>query len=236
MMISGFQIHEAIFNSDPEIGHVFSNGLICGQDLDPRGVTMFDSTGLRAKRVAAINQGALLESVTRATRLYGCMMSFRSSLRDVVLPFQGNCLHDTWAALMLALFTKTRALSQPLMLYRTHPGQTVGYHKDQQTVLADKQGVVRNYLKGIDSNRETFELVLAQIQRNSGRLLRKDAEHYLAGVIAHLSARARLGKRLPTRFLTFATEFANANYLRYATKSTIVSDTKMCFSRPWFGP
>jgi Glycosyl transferase family 2 len=31
------EMHEAIFNSDPEIGHVFSNGLICGQDLDPRG-------------------------------------------------------------------------------------------------------------------------------------------------------------------------------------------------------
>jgi hypothetical protein len=91
--------------------------------LSRRGVTMFDSAGLQPMRVAAINRGGLLESVTRASRLYGCTMSFRSSLREVILPFQGNCLHDTWAALMLALFTRTRALSQPLMYYRTHPGQ-----------------------------------------------------------------------------------------------------------------
>jgi hypothetical protein len=38
---------------------------------------------------------------------------------------------------------------------------------------------VENYLKGIDSHRERFELVLAQARRYSGRLLRKDAERHL---------------------------------------------------------
>lgn len=54
----------------------------------------------------------------------GCMMAYRRSFNDVVLPIFPGKGHDDWILKVLAPITETRFLASPLVHYRMHQQNT----------------------------------------------------------------------------------------------------------------
>jgi hypothetical protein len=52
---------------------------------------------------------------------------FRASLRDRCLPIAAGWIHDEWIALITAAFSDLRPIRQPLIRYRIHGSQQVGF-------------------------------------------------------------------------------------------------------------
>jgi glycosyltransferase involved in cell wall biosynthesis len=214
--------HEAIYESLPNVGFVFSDGTVCDPDLNPRGLTLFEVTGLWPHRYPKIEQGKLLEIVVRHPRVYGCTMSFRSALREIVLPFPESTLHDMWLGTVLPIFTQTRCIPRPLVKYRTHGIQSVGVHQDRKAPTSFQVGYLRY-----------FEDTLQRFRQFESVAYRKDARPILEGKIAHLKARSQLDRSFPARVLILAGEVLKGNYWRYSNKNDAKWDLKRCFSRPW---
>jgi glycosyltransferase involved in cell wall biosynthesis len=213
--------HEAAHASRPSVGFVFSNGMVCDESMNPRGLTLFEVTGLRPSRYNKIEQGKMLELVVRGPRVHGCMMSFRSSLKEIALPFPESIIHDFWLALLLPLFTETRCIAKPLIMYRTHTIQTVGVHQDR-----------KGWSAPVATEINAMEVTLERFRQFESIAYRKDAGRVLEGKIAHLQARSKLDGSFPSRVLVLGSEVLNGNYWRYSTKSTVKSDIKRCLSLP----
>ena len=52
---------------------------------------------------------------------------FRASLRDRFLPIGKGWIHDEWITLIVAAFSELRPIDQPLIRYRVHGSQQVGF-------------------------------------------------------------------------------------------------------------
>ncbi len=223
--------HEKIHASNPGVGLVVSNGLTCDENMNPRGMNLLDLSGLNQSRRAAINDGGLLDLVLRTPRLFGCTMSFRSSLREIVLPIPKSYTHDTWLAIALSIFAESRCISDPMIKYRTHKTQTVGIHVDGKGKAPLKAR--DTYFKNIETERKSCEDLLERCQNFKDRAYRKDAEDLIKGKIAHVKARGKLRRALPSRMTAFGLELLKGGYFRYSTKSVLKSDLRLCLSRPW---
>ena len=52
---------------------------------------------------------------------------FRATLRDRCLPIGAGWIHDEWIAMIVAAFGDLRPIDQPLIRYRIHSSQQVGF-------------------------------------------------------------------------------------------------------------
>ena len=57
---------------------------------------------------------------------------FRAGLRDHFLPIGNGWIHDEWIALIAAAFSDLRPIGQPLIRYRVHGSQQVGFRNKLQ--------------------------------------------------------------------------------------------------------
>jgi hypothetical protein len=211
--------HEAAHASRPSVGFVFSNGMVCDESMNPRGFTLFEVTGLRPARYNKIERGQMLELAVRSPRVHGCMMSFRSSLKEIALPFPETIIHDFWLTILLPLFTETRCIAKPMMMYRTHASQTIGFRQENKVWPLPAASEIN-----------AIQITLERFRQFESIAFREDAARVLEGKIAHLRARSKLDGSFPSRALALGREILNGNYLRYSTKNTVKSDIKKCFS------
>lgn len=114
---------------DQTVGAVFTNGLLMNSESKLTGSSLWDDNffaqpdhgfGLNDDQQNA--QFALLKN----NMVTGATVIFRASLRDVMLPFPAEWIHDGWIAWMLVLHSRLRAVAEPLIHYRTHQNQQVG--------------------------------------------------------------------------------------------------------------
>jgi glycosyltransferase involved in cell wall biosynthesis len=223
--------HEEIHESEPDVGFVFSNALVCDEASKPRGFTLFEFQHMNESRLATIAHGGLFDLYLRSPRVNGCTMSFRASLRDTILPIPSTALHDAWFCLLLSALTQTRYIERPLMHYRIHAAQATGIPIDakaSQKPDQDKSDERARFLRTIDALERYIDDALRRLRDYEHLLYRKDAVRLLEGKLAHVKSRRRLANSLPSRIAALAGEMLNGRYLRYSTKGELLSDVKRC--------
>lgn len=90
---------------------VVHNATIVNQHLRPTGDHYFDRLKPSKSTVRNLYRNTLI----------GAMMSFRSDLRDQILPFPARiCMHDIWIGLVVCATGSIRFIDEPLMMYRRH--------------------------------------------------------------------------------------------------------------------
>jgi glycosyltransferase involved in cell wall biosynthesis len=110
----------------PRAGLVFSDGDLIDEQGRLPGETLWQRLGFDARRRQALMAGQFL-ILAKHRFVTGATMMFRAALRDHCLPVGAGWIHDEWLVMMAAAFAGIRPIEQPLIRYRTHGAQQVGF-------------------------------------------------------------------------------------------------------------
>jgi glycosyltransferase involved in cell wall biosynthesis len=142
------------FNENPGIGYVFSDAELVDENLVPIGRGLWESIGFKGGVYDSFRKGDQLRCLLRHNVVTGATMAFRSSLKELALPFPANInrIHDGWIA-VIASSTKAYGFPLPekLILYRQHPEQKLG---------APHTGSFSEIYKGIRNGKSKFKEIL----------------------------------------------------------------------------
>jgi hypothetical protein len=117
---------EQEFTAHPEAGLIFSDADVIDDKNELTGPTLwqrFSFAGKHERDLLTGHYGVLAKHrfVTGAT------VMLRACLRDRCLPIGKGFIHDEWIALITAAFCDLRPINQPLIRYRIHGSQQVGF-------------------------------------------------------------------------------------------------------------
>ena len=204
----------AMLEADERILAVSSNSEIVDENLNKMGYSFSQRERYPKRLQEAImrfpkNQ---LELIARQRILAGHGLAFRKSLLPLLVPFSANCLHDCWVYILAASIGKVAYISEPLTLYRTHAGQTMGGKRESVQNVAER---LRKASKAVDESPAWQDILdrfrqfpqLAEDFDYSQRLLREKLE------FVRWRTRNRLGN-LPQRTLGASLELVRRKYHR----------------------
>ncbi len=115
-----------VFQSDPTVGGVFSNGHLMDDASNILNRTLWDSFRFGPDDQARLRSGGAVDVLLRRNVITGMAFAFRGSLKHLLTPVPDSWIHDGWLAFMIALRSGLVALPEPLVAYRVHDGQQVG--------------------------------------------------------------------------------------------------------------
>lgn len=119
----------AAFEEHPDAGYVFSDAEVVDEDLTPLGYSLWESYNFNGVAFERFVKGEQLLSFMRGRFVTGATMAFRTSLKDIVLPFPTYTIwvHDGWIAIVSSSMGAYGVpLSDKLLLYRRHNLQQIG--------------------------------------------------------------------------------------------------------------
>lgn len=118
---------KALFESGA--GGIFSDGLLMDKNSRLTGDRLWHSFQFDSKNGAfsgTSDDDAGISMLLRHTVVTGATLMFQSVLREHMLPFPNEWMHDSWLAWMLALHSRLQAFPEPLIQYRVHEAQQAG--------------------------------------------------------------------------------------------------------------
>jgi glycosyltransferase involved in cell wall biosynthesis len=127
-----------VFDAEPNVGLVLHD--FCWIDevnqpypgpVDTYGTAKLSAAQL-PQEIKDRSIGVFMEPYPRAW--CGCMMAYRRSYNDVVLPIFPGKGHDDWILKILAPITETRFIADPLVHYRMHQKNTNRRDLDKRTL------------------------------------------------------------------------------------------------------
>ena len=120
---------EKAFQRSAATGIVTSNSDLVDDKLNPLGISLWDSARFSSQESLTVLTDPI-PTLARHFLVYGHVTSFRSSLRNYILPFPPTPAvrkyFDVWVALVLASVADVACIPQALVLHRLHPGQIAG--------------------------------------------------------------------------------------------------------------
>ncbi|MBC7930734.1 MAG: glycosyltransferase, partial [Rubrivivax sp.] len=116
---------EEVLIAGPEIGALFTDAELVDKDLQPLGKRLWSVIKFDRARQRMVREGRAFELLCRYNVVTGATMAFRSKFRDLVLPIPplDKYIHDGWIALMISAVARLAFITEPMILYRQHPGQ-----------------------------------------------------------------------------------------------------------------
>jgi glycosyltransferase involved in cell wall biosynthesis len=117
---------EQEFAAHPQAGLVFSDADVINDSNELAGPTLWQRLGFAGKREHQLLAGQYVV-LAKHRFVTGATVMFRASLRDRFLPIGEGWIHDEWIALIAAAFSDLRPIDQPLIRYRIHGSQQVGF-------------------------------------------------------------------------------------------------------------
>jgi glycosyltransferase involved in cell wall biosynthesis len=117
---------EQEFIAHPQAGLVFSDADLIDEENRPLSNTLWQRLGFvdKIKRDLLARRLVVLAKHRFVT---GATVMFRADLRDRFLPIAAGWIHDEWITLITAVFFDLRPIDQPLIRYRIHGSQQVGF-------------------------------------------------------------------------------------------------------------
>lgn len=220
--------HQDVYLERPEVGMVFSDGTVVEADLSPNGATLYGHTGLRSSRLRAINRGRAFRLFARRSFVYGCTLSFRSSLRQLVLPFSMDHMHDVWIQNVLSACSVLQGLSEPLILYRRHDAQSVGIKPAKlpsNSSLGQTEDLDRQ-IRAVNVLRRRLDDCQASVRFHG-------IDQILDAKLAYLRRRLRVRGPFVTGTLSLALGLLSGAYVRYGAypKKELLEDMRILMSR-----
>lgn len=203
----------ALLEDRPGVLGVFSDSFLIGSSGDRLGATLWSSLHSRAIDRAALGEGrGLIELVTRPCAP-GHALAFRSSARDLVLPFSHSCLHDMWISRLLAGVGGLIALEEPLVEYRLHRANAVGTDASLRRAFATGSWTPRR--QWAEEANATEELIARLHERAPGSLHSSD-EAALRERATHLTCRWQLPSGHMRRLGPITAELLSGRYSRFS--------------------
>lgn len=121
----------------PDIDAVFSNALVMDDDSRPTGSTIWQEVQFTARQQRRWQSGKAHEILFSGFVVTGATLALRRSCLERLLPFPTHVprlIHDAWIALALSLEAKIDFIAEPLVSYRMHVGQQVGFGSQMEAV------------------------------------------------------------------------------------------------------
>jgi hypothetical protein len=130
------------FIAHPQAGLVFSDADVIDEQNRPLGATLWQQLGFAGKRKHDLMAGQFV-LLAKHRFVTGATMMFRATLRERFLPIGVGWVHDEWITLVVAAFSELRPIDLPLIRYRIHGAQQVGFQnkleqRAQGTTPAEK--------------------------------------------------------------------------------------------------
>ena len=111
-----------MFEQLPEVGLVFSNGIVVDENLNPYNYSLWQSINFNKNEQDKLMKGFPLEILIKHN-------AFKSAFKDVILPISEIWVHDGWIAILIAAISKIFIIDKPLIKYRQHACQQIGASK-----------------------------------------------------------------------------------------------------------
>lgn len=161
---------EQEFAAHPRAGIVFSDADLMDEHNRPTGQTLWQRLGFagNTQRELLISRYVILAKHRFVT---GATVMFRAALRDRCLPIGAGWIHDEWIAMIVAAFADLIPIDQPLVRYRIHSSQQVGFvNKLKQRVQGETRGK-RHWRRVAESAKELGQMceALSAMDLDRGR-------------------------------------------------------------------
>jgi glycosyltransferase involved in cell wall biosynthesis len=141
----------------PEAGVVFSDGDLIDEQDQPLGQTLWQRLGFDAERRHALMFGQLVV-LAKHRFVTGATMMFRANLRAHCLPVGQGWIHDEWIVMTAAAFAGLRPIEEPLIRYRVHGTQQVGFTNKLEKRAQGATRAERHWSRVADSAHELQQI------------------------------------------------------------------------------
>jgi glycosyltransferase involved in cell wall biosynthesis len=148
---------ELEFENNPEVGLVFSDAELIDEHGQMLGQTIWQRLGFAGKRRRDLLSGQFV-ILAKHRFVTGATVMFRADLRDRFLPIGSGWIHDEWIGMIAAAFSELRAIEEPLICYRTHGSQQVGFQNKLKQRVQGKTRAARHWERLAESARELQQL------------------------------------------------------------------------------
>jgi hypothetical protein len=134
------QRSEQEFLAHQQAGLIFSDADLIDEEDRPLGKTLWQRLGFVGKLNRDLLAGRFLV-LAKHRFVTGATVMFRADLRDRFFPLAEGWIHDEWISLIAAAFADLRPIDQPLIRYRIHGSQQVGFqNKLEQRAQGQTRG------------------------------------------------------------------------------------------------
>jgi hypothetical protein len=154
--------------------------------------------------------------ILRQNVVTGATVAFAAKFRELVLPIDPLWMHDGWIALLITGVAPVRAIGEPLVKYRQHPGQSIG---------ALRRTLYQQYLnaKKLDGKwfalqSALYEAALNQLEGPAGAKFKVSPQNLemIREKISHWRRRSAIRDRKIARLLPSVEEFLTLRYRRFS--------------------
>ena len=148
---------EQEFAAHPEAGLVFSDADVINDNSELAGPTLWHRLGFAGKHEGELLAGQYIV-LAKHRFVTGATVMFRTSLRDRFLPIGKGWIHDEWIALIAAAFSDLRPIGQPLIRYRVHGSQQVGFRNKLEQRAQGTSGAQRHWSRLAESVKDLEQI------------------------------------------------------------------------------
>lgn len=127
----------AYLNQHPEINAVFSDGGLMDEHSKPLAGKIWEAVSFDTKAQQQWLSGNAYKLLYRGYVVTGATLAIRASILPRVTPFPDGIkemIHDSWITLLLAMNNEIGFINEPLINYRRHASQQVGFGTSQKYV------------------------------------------------------------------------------------------------------
>jgi hypothetical protein len=118
---------EAALHKDPDALGVFSNGVLIDEHCEMLPGTLFEKCAFDAGERAAFREGGAVAELVKRNVVTGATLAVRRSALLPLMPFVSFWPHDYYLALALCVLGRLLIINEPLISYRSHPLQQIGF-------------------------------------------------------------------------------------------------------------
>lgn len=181
--------------------------------VDPHGSRLRGSLYERLG-VEAATGPALFQSLLRRNLSPGCTLAAHRELLRLALPVPDGFMHDEWLALFAASLGRFRQITDRLIAYRLHPGNTLGLRGVGVAAVFDSVGADAVRARGAKIARLT-SLQQRLLRLDDGPLV--ECVSLLDEAVEHLRLRQRLPPRARDRLAHVFAEWQSGRYRRHGS-------------------
>jgi len=184
----------SIFESEPEVGAVFTDADVVDESLQPLGYSLWETRDFdRTDQTYVKKKKDILPLIFKHhdNLVTGATMAFRSDYRKLILPIDLDWVHDGWIALLIAAVSDIDIVQEPLIKYRQHPNQQIGAkHLNFKSKLSRAIKVDRNgYGNQLQKYRSAYNRLISYVNNYH--------EHDKMKLILHKIAHAKVRANMP---------------------------------------
>lgn len=206
-----------LFEKNHNIGYIFSNAMVVDEKLNPFNCTLWDYVSFTENQRRKFKQGNQIEILIQHNIVTGAAMAFRKELRDWILPFPEEWVHDEWIALLLSAAEKEGLfIEESLIKYRIHSRQLTSINVDGKLNLMEQLKKAYNekkdcYKIGADRIRCALNRLTSinRLTKRTNKLFREKLKHLQTRQLVHNQKRWR-------RFTKIFIELINRRYHQFS--------------------